>query len=228
MDTSETKAHIVALLKSTERKGIEALIDWMLEKGFFIAPASSKFHGCFRGGLAEHSLRLYKLVNYWNAKLKLDSATGTAQKPLRIKEENIIIACLLHDICKVGAYIGDAPPYKWNRNQPDGHALLSIVRAKKYIELVPIELMMIQFHMGIYALHEFYDRGSWSAKNGEYNLRSDKAVCEGMNKKESKMVRYGKSLANAWFHNPICKIMYFMDEISALEAKTAKEMVHEN
>ena len=43
-----------------------------------------------------------------------------------------------------------------------------------------------------------------------------------MTREESKAARYGKSMANAWYHNPIVKMMYFCDEIATLEEK-AKE-----
>ena len=34
--------------------------------------------------------------------------------------------------------------------------------------------------------------------------------------------RYGKSMANAWYHNPICKFMYFCDEIETITDKMNK------
>jgi len=218
-----TKDTIITLLEGTKREGMEKMVNWLIENGFFESPASTKYHGCYNGGLADHSLRLYELVHEWNSKLKLDEVTMPGQKPFKIEVENVIVATLLHDICKTGAYLGDANPYRWNKSHPDGHALLSIAMAKRCIELKPIESMMIRFHMGIYGLHEFYERGSWQAKNGEYNLRGDKAACEGMSKEESQKARYGKSLANAWFHNPITKIVYFCDELSTFESRAAGE-----
>jgi len=215
-----TEILIKELLASTERQGIESLIEYLEDEGFFEAPASTKFHGSYKGGLAVHSFGVYKKLNELNSKLKLGEASGNGQKPLDLKQENIIIAALLHDVCKVGAYVGDQAPYKWNRSQPKGHALLSIERVKKFIELTEIEEMMIKYHMGVYGLNEFYKEGDW--QSGEFPLRGDHINCEGMSKEESQKTRYGKSLANAWYHNPICKLMYFADELATLEEK-AKE-----
>ena len=82
---------------------------------------------------------------------------------------------------------------------------------------------MIKFHMGVYGLNESYEEGSWASKaNAEYPLRSDHSKDEELTKEESQKARYGKSLFNAWYHNPIVKIMYFCDEVATLEEK-AKE-----
>lgn len=64
-----------------------------------------------------------------------------------------------------------------------------------------------------------YDPSKWDAKNGEYHLRGDHRACHGMSKEESQAFRYGKSYANATFHNPIVKLMYFCDEIATLREK---------
>ena len=154
--------------------------------------------------------------------LKLDAVTGYGQRPLSIEPVNLIIACLLHDICKIGAYIRTKADDGWTNNKAKdkGHALLSIERIKDCIELALVEELMIKYHMGVYGLNEFYSEDDW--QSGEYPLRSDHTAYEGMSKEDSKAARYGKSMGNAWFHNPICKVMCFCDEIAALEEK-AKE-----
>lgn len=217
MNVKETRQKIVALLESTKRQGMDALIHHLDTTDFFMAPASTRFHGCFQGGLAEHSLRVFELPDESFKTLNLAASNGNGQKPLPLVHENIIIAALLHDVCKIGAYLGDAKPYKWNRQQPKGHATLSIQRIKAFIKLDPIEEMMIRYHMGVYGVNEFYDEKDW--QSGEYPLRSDHSQCENMTKEESKEARYGQSLANAWYHNPVVKMIYFCDEISTLEAK---------
>ncbi len=183
---------IVNLLESTNRNNIDKMIIWLVENGFFESPASTKYHGCYSGGLSEHSYNVYELL------LKYDN-----ELQLKTPIETIIISSLLHDICKVGAYIGNQKPYSFNKMQPNGHAILSIKRIKDYIELTELEEKMILYHMGIYGLVEFQDEGKET--KGEYKLRNN-------------------GLANAWYHNPIIKIMYFCDEIATLKEKV-KEIV---
>jgi 23S rRNA maturation-related 3'-5' exoribonuclease YhaM len=197
-----TKERIIQLLETSTRIGVDELIGYLNENGFFTAPASTKFHGCYEGGLADHSLGVYDLLKEYYDRWSLGEVVSKGQKPLRLGPENIIFAALLHDVCKVGAYIGTEKPYTWNRSQPKGHACLSIERIKKYIELTPIEEMMIKFHMGVYGLHEF------EARSGEYTLRSG-------------------GMANAWYHNPVVKLMYFCDELESFEAKNKERQSHE-
>jgi len=205
------------LLVSTKRKGIADLFNHMVQNGFFESPASHRFHGVYPGGLAEHCKSVYDMVAKMQSKMKLDEITGAGQKPLPVSGDNMIIACLLHDLCKMGAYISTGNgKYKY-KDQPKGHAELSITRLKGFIELAPVEEMMIRFHMGVYGLNEFYSEKDYGS--GEYPLRGDHSQDAGLTKEESKEARYGKSLANAWYHNPIVKVMYFCDEISTLAAK---------
>lgn len=206
----EIKDQIKQLLRQTERPGIKDLIEYLEKSGFFESPASTKYHSCYSGGLAKHSIRVFELLAHYSG-LKLDAVTSPDQKPLEIKDNTLIIAGLLHDVCKIGT----EKPYKWNKKQPKGHALLSIKRIKKYIELTELEELMIKYHTGIYGLEEFYGEDD----KGEYPLRGDHFEHEEMTREESKASRYGKSMANAWFHNPICKIIYFCDEIATLEEK---------
>lgn len=213
---------ITNLLRSTNRDGIDDLIEKMLVKdGFFDSPASTKYHGCYSGGLAKHSWRVFELVTHHLSFTNTGAVSGAGQKPLQISSDQITIATLLHDVCKIGAYIGTEKPYKWNKKQPKGHALLSIARIEKYIELTELERMMILYHMGVYGLNEFYGPDDWGS--GEYDLRGDHSKDEEMSREESKAARYGKSLANAWFHNPVCKLIYFCDEIETLQAKAEEK-----
>jgi HD superfamily phosphohydrolase YqeK len=60
---------------------------------------------------------------------------------VQIADESIVIASLLHDLCKIGY-------------TDKGHAAQSIIYAKQYIELNQIEEDLIRYHMGIYGLTE--------------------------------------------------------------------------
>lgn len=214
------QSKITELLTKTKRPGIGNLIKYMEESGFFTSPASTKFHGCYSGGLAKHSMRVYELAVKFGG-LKLDAVTAPGQKPLEIKHDTVTIATLLHDIFKAGAYIGTEKPYTWNKKTGKGHALLSIEIIQKYIELTELEILIIKFHMGVYGLFEFYEEDSWGRKTqAEYPLRGDHSEDENKTREQSKIDRYGQSLANAWYHNPICKIVYYCDEIATLEEKT--------
>lgn len=217
------KEEIIDLLRSTNRVDMEALIYYLVKEGFFEAPASTRFHGSYLGGLAKHSLRVHELVIEFVEKFRPDKKVGWGQMPLKINGNNLIIACLLHDLCKIGAYVRTKADDGWtnNRDKDKGHAKLSIKRIKEHIELEKIEEMMIRYHMGVFGLHEAQDKEG--DPNGEYNLRGDHSGDPPKMSKEQKLAsqkrRYGKSLMNARFHNPVCFWMHVADMQATAEEK---------
>ena len=225
----DPKKNTLTLLSSVKRDGMEKLIAWLESTDFFIAPASTKFHGCHPGGLVEHSLAVYNKIIYMENvfQFKAKPNTDRGAKPLPVTSETFVIASLLHDICKVDAYIdkGDGT-YSWNKATPAGHAKLSIQRASDFIELTPIEEMMIRFHMGLYGCHERYEPGSWEYKtNVEYRLRSQQTAAEkkkmtAKEKEIDKKKRYGKTLRNACYHNRIVEFFHMADMLATQAEKT--------
>lgn len=56
------KERYLELLRTIKREGIEELIKYLESSDFFTAPASTKFHGDYEGGLLEHSLKVYDIL----------------------------------------------------------------------------------------------------------------------------------------------------------------------
>lgn len=166
----DPKEVISKSLLKTGRKGVEDLIDYMEEIGFFDAPCSGGNHLCEPGGLARHSVN----VMFTAEKLSVSLIGG-----VNITDEirnSIVIAALLHDLGKCGDYgkalyvvnmIKDGRPtlkepeqkYKqsekkpWKRN-PDlsnvPHAVRSIKIATLFIDLTEDEEWAILTHDGLY------------------------------------------------------------------------------
>ena len=76
------------------REGSEDLFDWLVTTDFFDAPASTKFHGDYEGGLVEHS------VHVWEELVRL----LRAYPEVKVSAETAAIVTLLHDLCKIGCY----------------------------------------------------------------------------------------------------------------------------
>ena len=53
------KQQYIELLTATQRKGMDKLLAWLESTDFFTAPASTRFHGAYEGGLLEHSMTVY-------------------------------------------------------------------------------------------------------------------------------------------------------------------------
>ena len=77
------------------REGAEKLRSYLLSSDFFTAPASSRFHCAYEGGLCEHSVNTYQrlLTNVKNE-------YGDKWQDY-YSEETIAICGLLHDLCKM-------------------------------------------------------------------------------------------------------------------------------
>ena len=82
------------------RPGADKLLAWLEEAGFFTAPASTKYHGAYAGGLVEHTNYVYRrLVQLADAE---DKRQGRTYPEYTV--DTIAVAALLHDVCKVDAY----------------------------------------------------------------------------------------------------------------------------
>ena len=55
------KEEFIELLKSTNREGMGNLLNFLEKSDFYKAPASTRFHGNYEGGLLEHSLKVYEI-----------------------------------------------------------------------------------------------------------------------------------------------------------------------
>lgn len=94
------KDEYIALLKSTNRQGIDECLLVLEQLGFFTAPASTKFHLNIDGGLVEHSLNVCKVaLRIRETMIELDNTLAA-----KLPKESIIIAALLHDVCKSDIY----------------------------------------------------------------------------------------------------------------------------
>lgn len=115
--------------------------------GFFHAPASTRFHGAYEGGLYDHSKQVY---------LRLKELTVRNSLVWTRKESPFIIG-YYHDLCKVDSYFRNQqllPEVKYAYNdlaEDKAHAEKSLRTIQKYMELTEEEYYCILFHMGPYA-----------------------------------------------------------------------------
>jgi hypothetical protein len=161
---TEIKQKIESKLLECDRPGMEGLVSWLNGTDFFSAPASTKYHGCHEGGLAEHSLQVCTLL--------FRKGSMAAKAPLC--KDNIIICGLLHDVCKAGVYKktwknvknyhdrgqkkDEGGRFDWEAEEsyvfgdplPLGHGAKSLYLVRRHIELSDMEAAMILHHMGAF------------------------------------------------------------------------------
>lgn len=134
---------IIELLRSTQRKGIDGVIDYLEASGFFTAPSSEFRHHNWKGGLAEHCLGVYH-----NAITLI--GTDSIYRSLEHHQDSIIIAALLHDICKARKlYYDESGRIKRRYFHIKGHGYRSIKLLKICgLSMTEDERLAIRWHMG--------------------------------------------------------------------------------
>ena len=114
-------------ISQVTRPGAADLLAWLGTTDFFEAPASTRFHGAYPGGLVEHSLNVYYAL--------LGQST--------IREyggESIAVVALLHDVCKTGYYRRERDGKYSVKNQlPMGHGEKSVYLVMKFMDLTDEE-----------------------------------------------------------------------------------------
>ena len=101
IDFKKNKEIFVELLLSTNREGVEGMIEDLEKIGFFEAPASAGHHLNVAGGLVQHSLNTCKTaLMVWEGMKKLEPSLEA-----EVKRDSVILASLLHDICKSDIYV---------------------------------------------------------------------------------------------------------------------------
>lgn len=144
--------------KNITRDGADKLLEYLTssKSDFFTAPASTRFHGSYEGGLLEHSLNVYHcLVDYLSRERVKDTYK------LNPSAESVALIALLHDLCKVNFYKVDyrnakneqgvwekVPYYTIDDTLPYGHGEKSVYIISGYMRLTREEAFAIRYHMG--------------------------------------------------------------------------------
>lgn len=147
------------------REGADKLLAWLERSDFFSAPASTRFHGAYEGGLVDHS------VNVFNRLSELVEGVQGVKWP---DPETIAIVSLLHDVCKADFYgvewrnrkneMGQwekYPVYVVDDQLPYGHGEKSVYIISGFMKLTREEAMAIRWHMGF---------GDVSFKGGDHSV----------------------------------------------------------
>lgn len=141
------------------REGSQALLDYLMNKSdFFTAPASTKFHGAYPGGLCEHSVNVYDCLKDYLERPRVAELYGLEA----YSAETVAIVALLHDLCKVNCYKAGTrnvkneatgqwdkvPTFFYEDSLPYGHGEKSVYIISGFLRLTREEAMAIRWHMG--------------------------------------------------------------------------------
>lgn len=165
----DNKKYVVDTLLETKREGMEELVDYMEEIGFFNAPCSGGNHLACEFGLVQHTRNV--MIQAEN----IGYALLGKEKYSEIHDSVMIVAAL-HDLGKCGQFgkqyyvsnmikdgrptkanpeqkykISDTKPFEINKDLLKvDHCIRSIALATLYIDLTEEEQHAILYHDGLY------------------------------------------------------------------------------
>lgn len=140
------------------RPGADKMLEFLQspKSDFFTAPASTRFHGAYEGGLCEHSINVYECLKDYMERPRMKEIYG-----LEVSSETIAIVSLLHDVCKIKCYkkgkrnIKDetgkwisVDTFEYDDTLPYGHGEKSVYMISPYMQLTREEAFAIRYHMG--------------------------------------------------------------------------------
>lgn len=134
------------------------MLDWLVSKGFFTAPASTKYHGAHEGGLFQHSAAVMKSLVGLTESCHLEWQN----------ERSPYIVGMFHDLCKIDQYrntsygltLDGQPlhnPCEWEYNPHTllkGHGEKSVMLLSQFYTLTEEEILCIRYHMGAFTPKE--------------------------------------------------------------------------
>ena len=129
------------------------VLDCLIDRGFFTAPASTKYHGAYEGGLFDHSLAVAKAL-----------VEQTERNMLKWKDpRSPYIVGMLRDLCKIDCYIKheDGTYEHTTDTSLVGHGDKSVMLLSTLMQLTEEEMLCIRYHMGA-----FTDKEEWKYYSG--------------------------------------------------------------
>lgn len=137
-----------------EQEFIDTFTHFLVNCKFFNAPASTKYHGAYSGGLFDHSFTVAKVLIDMTKALNLNWT----------RPESPFIIGMCHDFCKIDQYYfkiakeqgkDDMITIEYNTNTLlKGHGEKSVMVASQFFALTPEEIMCIRYHMGAFGNEE--------------------------------------------------------------------------
>lgn len=140
------------------REGADKFLEYLGSRSsdFFTAPASTRYHGAYAGGLAEHSVNVYHCLKAYLERQRVKDVYG-----MEYSDETIALVSLLHDVCKINCYKAGTrnvkdengvwqkvPTYSFDDQLPYGHGEKSVYIISGFMRLSREEAFAIRFHMG--------------------------------------------------------------------------------
>lgn len=164
------REEIYSLFEKVETVDVSSLLKYLDSSGFFYRPSSPNRHHNFPGGLAEHSLGTFRIVENWNGMTPEERKNSELYGKFlqnkkvacdilneKMNTDDMVIAAICHDLCKAKHYYMRGRMIRSHNSDSElkhAHAHLSVKRLKengiigeKYEEM----LMAVRTHMHLFS-----------------------------------------------------------------------------
>jgi hypothetical protein len=153
MATNFEKQYKEIYHENIKRDGASELLKYLETTDFFRAPASTRFHSNFAGGLVEHHVKVFM-------RFREMAEQEYGKEYVEKNIEALTVIALLHDICKINCYKNDTknvkvngewvqkPFFSYDDPLPYGHGEKSVYIVCGFMKLTREEAMCINWHMG--------------------------------------------------------------------------------
>jgi 3'-5' exoribonuclease len=125
---------------------------------YLIWPAAKSFHHAYRGGLAEHSLEVYRFITS-----DYDGVTGFMNEEVDVDWDLLHTAALLHDIAKISEYdYQDGACSFTTTGELIGHLCLGAIWVSSAMNKIPDFPKDLAIHL-IHIILSHHERLDWGA-----------------------------------------------------------------
>jgi HD superfamily phosphohydrolase YqeK len=141
------REEIYSLFEKVGAINVGRLLRYLDSSGFFYRPSSANRHHNFPGGLAEHSLGTFRIIEEWNCMTPDERQNSELYKRFlynkqvtcdilkeKMNYDDMVVAAICHDLCKAKHYYMVGRVIKSHNSDPEPrhiHAALSVKRLKE-------------------------------------------------------------------------------------------------
>ena len=141
------REEIYYLFEKVGAINVGRLLRYLDSSGFFYRPSSANRHHNFPGGLAEHSLGTFRIIEEWNCMTPDERQNSELYKRFlynkqvtcdilkeKMNYDDMVVAAICHDLCKAKHYYMVGRVIKSHNSDPEPrhkHGLLSVERLQK-------------------------------------------------------------------------------------------------
>ena len=141
------REEIYSLFEKVGAINVGRLLRYLDSSGFFYRPSSANRHHNFPGGLAEHSLGTFRIIEEWNCMTPDERQNSELYKRFlynkqvtcdilkeKMNYDDMVVATICHDLCKAKHYYMLGRVIKSHNSDPEPrhkHGLLSVERLQK-------------------------------------------------------------------------------------------------